>query len=1006
MRRALTLAMALVMTAPLISGHAFNHQGRDEVCDIDSSPHGHHVGDGHAHEHGPAAIGMHDHDPCKQIGMQVPAFPDMGPIHEIALRDAVIAEPEEGSVPVITGAMAFMVPGDVRAQSNLVVHGDDGLAAQPFSGTGTAEDPYIIEGYLIRNLMMFANTDACIVVRNNVIWSDALEGPLASPEDVIDRLPALLALEARLEEARDRLAGLLVIEAAWQDRLDELDRELQQWKSREAALQAEDASLRAREDQAAAREAAHQDSIDRATERVEALRVDDADHHRQHEALVVDKAQLDLGEPSLVTTRDAWSGALAQHAVDLQDLADAFAAFEAQAPPEPASTTPAGTVAFADALAVHIEENPADDAARLEDYERFTEQMSALSGEVDQASRSLAAAVAALDEHHVKQIAAADAVSSSDARGAVIQQDLLAAIAELTDLRAQDPPQDEGLREERADFDQRWAAFVDGFLVFRTERGQAVAEYRAAHQDLVAAQESVDALAPEYAALSLSVARFPIEYLGDLFGSIDELVAHLIALAQAEVEGAGAGRLILDWNGQCVHAYHNVIEDLRVNRNNDRTGYATGGVIEDNRIDNVGQIRHYDGIFRHNEVGDRGHLEALLDPTAPPLASERAINNDGANQGAMIGNTIYGRVDLDFHGHHHGAGFYAPESHYHGSTEKVAYMLKSDGTCAYESHHRPPTLEERIGVDNVISDPEYGCLPHHNHHLRWTSVHFQDNVVIDPLGMGLRFEDRNHRGDDADANSENMHELNMPHMHRSFVDLGGNSILGSLVVDVFNADGVDLWDDDYSEVQLDQFGRIIGQAQHLGAEVVNSHRERNDGWLDIQGNAVMLYGAGRPSAIQIVDAKEINQARIMGNQGHTLPVGFDSGLSAEAFLGWLATAPQRDPQATAQQIAAWGGVPTPANAIHLVRVKDAAFEVCANSFDGFTVGLKAHQQIRDDVLIRTCSDNHFGDADPQVDFRTYTEVPDERASQPLRDITDPTIFEDMVDPVYDVVDGL
>ena len=65
------------------------------------------------------------------------------------------------------------------------------------------------------------------------------------------------------------------------------------------------------------------------------------------------------------------------------------------------------------------------------------------------------------------------------------------------------------------------------------------------------------------------------------------------------------GELALNWNGNCVHVHHNFIRDLRVNENVAREGYDTGGLIELNQINYVGQIRHYDGEFRDNVVGPR-----------------------------------------------------------------------------------------------------------------------------------------------------------------------------------------------------------------------------------------------------------------------------------------------------------------------------------------------------------------------------------------------------------------
>ncbi len=215
------------------------------------------------------------------------------------------------------------------------------------------------------------------------------------------------------------------------------------------------------------------------------------------------------------------------------------------------------------------------------------------------------------------------------------------------------------------------------------------------------------------------------------------------------------GQLSLNWNGPCVHAHHNFIRDLRVNENIRRTGYATGGYIEQNDIEIVGQLRHYDGVFRSNIVGPAGPdslFDAVLE-TVPYIwiKDPRVANIDGFNQGIIEGNTFYGSVDLDLHGHHHGTGFFAPHSHYHG-------------------------------------DNETKKMPH-DHTQRWTSVSFVGNTVIDPDGYGLRYEDRNHAGDDRVATSEQEETLDLEHVHHERIELVGNTVEGAGIwIDVLGAE--------------------------------------------------------------------------------------------------------------------------------------------------------------------------------------------------------------------------
>ncbi|HUR26133.1 MAG TPA: hypothetical protein VM327_09000 [Candidatus Thermoplasmatota archaeon] len=227
-----------------------------------------------------------------------------------------------------------------------------------------------------------------------------------------------------------------------------------------------------------------------------------------------------------------------------------------------------------------------------------------------------------------------------------------------------------------------------------------------------------------------------------------------------EVSGSWiAGQLSLNWNGQCVWAHHNHIADLRVNENIPRVGYATGGLIEANEIGIVGQLRHYDGEFRDNVVGP-APPDALFDTvleTVPYFFAKdtRVANIDGFNQGLIHHNTFLGSVDLDFHGHHHGTGFFAPHSHYHGDSD------------ARMAEHQ------------------------HDHTDRWTSVSFTDNLVVDREGYGLRYEDENHAGDDRTASSETTDALREKHVHHTDIVLARNTIDGGhLWVDVFNADDV------------------------------------------------------------------------------------------------------------------------------------------------------------------------------------------------------------------------
>lgn len=341
------------------------------------------------------------------------------------------------------------------------------------------------------------------------------------------------------------------------------------------------------------------------------------------------------------------------------------------------------------------------------------------------------------------------------------------------------------------------------------------------------------------------------------------------------------GQLTLNWNGICVHAHHNFVRDLRVNENIRRTGYATGGLLEHNLIEYVGQLRHYDGEFRHNTVGPGGPASAFDDvlETVPFVWANdpRVANIDGFNQGLIHHNTFHGSVDLDFHGHHHGTGFFAPHSHYHGDNE---------------SREMP-----------------------HDHTRRWTSVSFTDNTVLDEEGYGLRYEDRAHAGDDRTANSESEETLDEDHVHRTQIHILRNTVEGAGIwIDVFNADD-------------------------------RRHPERNDGWLHVGGNTVLLherdpgplgiYGTYESQVgILVQTAKEL-ELRLADNHLRVVRSGDDGDL-----LDVLTPQPHF-------------------RAIDVDRVTDGHLAIVGNTAQDFNVGVSAGRF--EDVTWRL-SGNDFGDA--------------------------------------------
>jgi hypothetical protein len=340
-------------------------------------------------------------------------------------------------------------------------------------------------------------------------------------------------------------------------------------------------------------------------------------------------------------------------------------------------------------------------------------------------------------------------------------------------------------------------------------------------------------------------------------------------------------QLVLDWNGQCVWAHHNHIWDLRVNQNNARTGYATGGLIEDNEITFVGQLRHFDGEFRDNVVGPVPE-DAVFGPvfeTVPYsfLKDTRVANVDGFNQGLIHHNRFFGSVDLDLHGHHHGTGFFAPHSHYHGDSSA--------------------RMAEHV----------------HDHTDRWTSVAFTDNTIVDAEGYGLRYEDQSHAGDDRTARSESTKELNEMHVHHTDIVLSRNTIEGGqLWVDVFNADD-------------------------------RNHKGRNPGTLTIEGNTiktreldprdepcVRAFGGlhDTRTTLHINTAKEVDLA-VRGNVLTYVPLARGSGaldLAEEAVETCLLWRHQE-----------------PTAAIRVEGVRDSSLLFEGNVARGVQVGIHARE---------------------------------------------------------------
>ncbi len=135
---------------------ALGHEGTDhalEKCDLYLPPHDHAIGDGHAHTHDPATS-LEAHKPCNQSGRDLP--------------EAFFHEPQ-GAIPTYADAlnmpayMAIRILSDDAWADPIVIDGP----ALDIPGSGTPEDPYIIEGIHVQDVLKIQNTDACFIVRNN-----------------------------------------------------------------------------------------------------------------------------------------------------------------------------------------------------------------------------------------------------------------------------------------------------------------------------------------------------------------------------------------------------------------------------------------------------------------------------------------------------------------------------------------------------------------------------------------------------------------------------------------------------------------------------------------------------------------------------------------------------------------------------------------------------------------------------------------------------------------------
>jgi len=269
-----------------------------------------------------------------------------------------------------------------------------------------------------------------------------------------------------------------------------------------------------------------------------------------------------------------------------------------------------------------------------------------------------------------------------------------------------------------------------------------------------------------------------------------------------------AGRLSLNYNAADVHVHHNYIGDLRVNENIRRVQDQTGGVIEHNKIGAIGQIRHYNGEVRYNEIGPRpSHVarDYLGDTGILFLKDKQVVNFDGWHNARMHHNVIDGYVELQLHGHSHGSCFEC-EPHNHADAQKSAM---------------------------------------YDHTTRFHRFEFTDNEVKIDNGVAVRYTDVGHAGDDRTAASEDDETLRKPHVHFTQIVIARNTLVGgSLVVDVFNA--------------KDKLHEMVNPGTlTIEDNVVRAIEGERPVWW--------LWGWGHRSAIEIHTSRDVD-LRVAGNE--------------------------------------------------------------------------------------------------------------------------------------------
>ncbi len=243
------------------------------------------------------------------------------------------------------------------------------------------------------------------------------------------------------------------------------------------------------------------------------------------------------------------------------------------------------------------------------------------------------------------------------------------------------------------------------------------------------------------------------------------------------------GQLKLNYNGPHVHVHNNHIEDLRVNENIERTERATSGLIEENTIPFVGQLRHYSGTFAHNDIGPKPSNvidEYLSDTGLAALPDHVTFLLDGYHLAHVHNNTIHGHLEIKLHGHYHGSCL----------------------ACPPHDHANPDTFPPG-------NEPHPDLDPQSHHSYRYHTLDLENNIFkTNDETLALRIHDNNHAGDDQTANSEPNAHLEERHDHHQYVRVAHNTLHGaSMLFDIVNADD----------------NRHDGMTQHAHIDLTGNH---------------------------------------------------------------------------------------------------------------------------------------------------------------------------------------